>query len=482
MTNQQHQYQHHETDYLAVAQEWHRRGFSTTPVKPGAKHPRLSEWNTRPTKNLSVAQQHAFDYPHDDVGLVSTRGVGHFCWLDIDHHSVEGRILRETGHRLPRTLTTSSRPKTAPWKKHLCFRQTPYSLAKWRTEMTGIRDFTMPTGKDGKVPNLFDVKGVGGGGFVVAGGCCRQIQTPDGLVDEQYTVTDDTGVIDVPDWLVDWVVTRYREFRTEDAVRRTADAELARKMKSALTTADTELRGVLFEYDPAKGGLSIDAKGGALVPKEYRNGVLKSLGGELATRGIPKALVERMLQIATEVCEPYTDETDERDKAIQAIVNRLRVGNVWVSRKQIREAKREAEEESMSHDSSLVMSHDKSLTRLSVLRQAAKGLPWDSGDLPSHLVNERLRAAAKTAGVFKREDAAWRQSVSRALRGIGANSRTVSNGRGKLTKVWAMETQPQNQDQPQEQDQPQAVTSNVVTCHMKTEGQESTFYTEGSCN
>ena len=27
------------TDYLAVASEWHHRGFFTTPVKPGAKHP-----------------------------------------------------------------------------------------------------------------------------------------------------------------------------------------------------------------------------------------------------------------------------------------------------------------------------------------------------------------------------------------------------------------------------------------------------------
>src|SRR5216684_4143081 len=91
------------TDYLAVATEWHRRGFFTTPVKPMAKHPRLNEYNKKPAKNLSVAMQHAFDYPHDDVGLVSTRGAGHFFWLDIDHQSVEDRIFRATGRRLPKT-------------------------------------------------------------------------------------------------------------------------------------------------------------------------------------------------------------------------------------------------------------------------------------------------------------------------------------------------------------------------------------------
>src|SRR5690348_16844395 len=85
-------------------------------------------------------------------------------------------------------------------------------------------------------------QGVGGGGFVVAAGCCRQTVTPDGIVDEQYTVTDDAPILDVPDWLVDWVIAQYRRFRSEDAVRRAGEADLNRMIKAALTKAGTERR------------------------------------------------------------------------------------------------------------------------------------------------------------------------------------------------------------------------------------------------
>ena len=453
--------QDHLTDYIAVATDWHRRGFFTTPVKPGAKHPRLNEWNTRPAKNLSVAMQHAYDYPHDDVGLVSRRGIGNKVWIDIDHPSFEDAIYRETGNRLPHTLTTLSRPLTAPYKKHLCFRQTAHSFSTWRTEMTGIRDFSMPAGSDGKIPNLFDVKGCGGGGFVVAGGCWRQTMTPAGIVYEQYT-SDDAPVVDVPEWLVKWVLARYQKFRAEDAVRRAAEADLARTIKAALTKAETERRVVAFEYDKAKDALSIDAKGGALVPKEYRNGFLKSLAGELATRGIPRNQTEQMLQVAAQLCEPHAND-DERDKEIQRIVNRLRIGNVWIGRTFLRE------DETSSHESS----HDKSGERLGVLRQAAKGLPWNLGELPSHLVNERLRQAAVDAGCSIGKPENWRKAVSTALGAIGAKVRNVSDGRGKLVKVWSLPSSPIVVDTG-------SSTTNVVNSHENLKDLAARAE-EGSC-
>lgn len=200
-------------------------------------------------------------------------------------------------------------------------------------------------------------------------------------------------------------------------------------MKDALMKADTELRAAIFEFDQTKQALSIDAKRGGLVPKDYRNGFLKSLGGELATRGIPKWMTERMLQIATEVCEPY--DGDDRDKAVQNIVNQLRIGNLWIGRAQIRDAEG-VTGDSSSLDSSLVNPP----TRLSVLRLAAKGLDWSSGDLPSHLVNERLRDAAKRAGVDCGNEVDWKKAVSTALKTIGAKSRKSHSPSGRLVWVW----------------------------------------------
>jgi hypothetical protein len=285
-----------QTDYLAVANEWHRRGFYTTPVKPMAKHPRLDRWNVHPAKSVSEIKQHAFDYPGDDVGLVSRKGVGKVFWLDIDHSSVEAEIFKETGQKLPRTLTTSSRPKSAPWKKHLCFRQTAYSVSQWRTEMTGIRDFTLIENPQGetvydRVPNLFDVKGVGGGGFVVAAGCVRQIEHPKDsgkFITEKYTITDDVPIIDVPAWLVDWLLARYRRFRRDEMVAKAAEADLQRTLKDSLAHANAEVKTLLFEDDPSKPFLSIDLKRGECVPQTYRNGFLKSIAGGTCIPGNSK--------------------------------------------------------------------------------------------------------------------------------------------------------------------------------------------------
>jgi hypothetical protein len=53
-------------------------------------------------------------------------------------------------------------------------------------------------------PTLFDVKGVGGGGYVVAPGSIR-------ANGEVYTVIDDLPVTDVPNFLVDWLASRLRK-------------------------------------------------------------------------------------------------------------------------------------------------------------------------------------------------------------------------------------------------------------------------------
>jgi hypothetical protein len=413
-----------QTDYYAVAREAHKAGFATTPVQPGAKHPRLKGWNKHPAANLSTIKQHSFDYPHDDVGLVSRRGLNRVCWLDIDYRTVEDMIFKETGHRLPRTRTVSSRPKTAPWKKHYCFRQTAYSLSKWATEMTGIRDYSNV--ENGEVPNLFDIKGVGRGGFVVAPSCCRQVEHPKGsgtFVTEYYTLTDRSGIIDVPDWLVDWVLTRYRKFRVDHAERMAAEAEKRQAEKATTAQKIIGQRVEAFKFDESKNCLSIDCKRGGLVPKEFRNGFMKSIAGELATRGILKANIGKMLMVIADQCEDAQEYKES--SAIQGILNGLRVGNVWISRKQWHD--------SVSHDVSHDNSNAPDLRR--VLRQAVKELPWHRGDLSSEFVSKTLEAAARKQGCTIGKPERFRRTLSRAMAGI-AKSKSLSKGQGKLIKVW----------------------------------------------
>jgi hypothetical protein len=174
-----------------------------------------------------------------------------------------------------------------------------------------------------------------------------------------------------------------------------------------------------------------------------------------------------MLQIATGLCEPYSSGDVERDKAVQNVVNRLRVGNLWIGRTFLRE------NDTSSLDSSLVKSPD----RLAVLRQAAKGLPWNLGDLPSHLVNERLRQAAQAAGVSCGTADDWKKAVSTALKGLGAKSHRSRQSDGRL--VWAWSLQPDVQP-------PVAVegggsTSNVVNFTGENKDLAARAEGEGLC-
>jgi Bifunctional DNA primase/polymerase, N-terminal len=105
-------------DYVAIATEALNRGFRVTPVHPLEKRGVLYNWNRQPTTTLSEVLQHAKDFPYHNVGIVGRRGVGNHCFLDIDADGVIERMEQETGQKMPVTYTVSSRPQTAPWKKH----------------------------------------------------------------------------------------------------------------------------------------------------------------------------------------------------------------------------------------------------------------------------------------------------------------------------------------------------------------------------
>src|SRR5439155_13093369 len=144
-------------------------------------------------------------------------------------------IESETGETIPLTFTVQSRPASKPWKRHYYFRQTEYSFKQFKKE-TNVKDLDRTDSK-GRHPTLYDLKGCGGGGFVVAEGSVH----PSG---ERYTVLHDTPVIPIPDWLVDWIAQdahRYRSERSKLAARRKAEVErLSTTEKKLLKEQGTE--------------------------------------------------------------------------------------------------------------------------------------------------------------------------------------------------------------------------------------------------
>ena len=203
-------------DYVTIATAALNRGFKVTPVHPMEKRGVLYNWNKNPTTTLSEVLQHAKDYPNHNVGVVGRRGIGNYCFLDIDARGVFERIEQETGQQLPMTYTVCSRPQSAPWKKHLYFRQTSYSVLKLRKEANRKDTTKLVTSEKTGVemhPTEYDLKGVGGGGLVVAAGSTRK----DG---ETYTVVNNVPVAEIPDWLVDWLEEDLSKYRSDCAKER----------------------------------------------------------------------------------------------------------------------------------------------------------------------------------------------------------------------------------------------------------------------
>jgi hypothetical protein len=112
-------------------------------------------------------------------------------------------------------------------------------VSKCKTE-NNVRDITTWTqDKNGNPihPTLFDVKGIGGGGYVIAPGSIRSNG-------EVYTVIDDLPVIEVPDWLVDWLVKEITSWNSARRRERLEHAEhvtaLSKSEQSALRRAGDE--------------------------------------------------------------------------------------------------------------------------------------------------------------------------------------------------------------------------------------------------
>ena len=203
------------TPYFKIASRQIARGFSVAPVHPNEKHGVLWNQYSHPATTLSEVIQHAKDYPNYNVAISSHRGVGKLFFWDVDSAGVVEQVEAETGQIIPATFTVQSRPESAPYKQHRYLRSTPYSFERfggWKSKEVNVKDLNETNG-EGKHPTKYDLKGIGRGGYVVSEGS----RHPNG---EIYTIMNDSPIIDVPDWLVDWCITDIGKYRHDAAVER----------------------------------------------------------------------------------------------------------------------------------------------------------------------------------------------------------------------------------------------------------------------
>jgi hypothetical protein len=245
-----------------------------TPVEPVSKRACLRNWQQYPANDLREVEKWAARFPDHSAGVVAKRYTpskrlkggtvipGHFglCLVDVDADGLLEGIERETGRRIPDTFTVQSRPLSKPYKRHLYFRHTAYSCSRFDKNIQAST-----------VDGRYDVK-VEDGYVVWAGSIHQDTGLP-------YAIEKDVPVVDIPDWLVDWLI--------EDQARCKARAALVRKSAQDNDRHDPEAtrQDPLFKTVPCV--RAVKAGIGELVPAGKRYAMLCRYAGKLASLCIP---------------------------------------------------------------------------------------------------------------------------------------------------------------------------------------------------
>jgi hypothetical protein len=210
-----------QVDFLSIATPLVERHFRITPVDPESKCGVMRNWQDHQLTTVAEVVKCANSFPHHNVGVVGKRGIGRHCFLDIDAPGVIERIEGETGQAMPKGYRVKSSPDLKPYKTHFYFTQTAYSFHKfggWSAVNSNVKDMETLDEK-GKHPTLYDLKGVGGGSFVVGAGSAKE-------TGEVYTCVDDGPVPEIPNWLVDWLMGDIEKYwKKVDAERARKDAQ-----------------------------------------------------------------------------------------------------------------------------------------------------------------------------------------------------------------------------------------------------------------
>jgi len=260
---------------VAVAQDAWARGFSVTVVNPAEKKAKMYEWSDRPLtgtspEDISIVKYFANKSPDYRVGLFlmnpnnpKFRGdsaFAPFVW-DVDTKGELARMKKETGVKsLPHTLIVQTRPKTEPHKRHIVLLHTPETIEKV-TLNSYVEDFTV-TNKTGpwflKIhPHKYDLKGIGGGAYVVAPGSPR---IDDGVVDH-YTIEHDFRPAPCPPWLLEWFLADLKRAQQERAKEGAEAKRLREEHKAKLKSGEglgTDKYAVMHTVSGHLAGLGFD--------------------------------------------------------------------------------------------------------------------------------------------------------------------------------------------------------------------------------
>lgn len=298
-------------DYIAIATPLVKRGFRVTPVSPATK--RCVKWGwQKPSRHdvtiedvLKTAAEQDGKYADHNVGVIGWCGdpvnypPARHMFIDIDGEGVLERIeeyAASIGEKMPETFTVTSNPKK-PYKLHFYFLQTAYSFNQfggWHAKNKNVKDMkawtvSKRTGKPMR-PTLYDVRGIGGGAIVVAPGSVRD----DGSL---YTIIKDKPVVEIPNWLVDWINAHFKKYRdivdAERAAKWAAKWQARREIDYAGKKVDAVLAELRAANDPA--GFDIDE----IDTTDF----MMWRAGHLARLGCPREAIEISLkQMVVDSC------------------------------------------------------------------------------------------------------------------------------------------------------------------------------------
>lgn len=170
--------------FLERAQTTASRGVPVIRLRPRTKIPEDLGWPELATTDEQILSRWDTLDPDANCGSVSFGIIGHPFFFEVDHPSVIQRIESETGHKIPRTY----RVRSSVGKGHFYFKHTHKSIDLGNISQGDTKhgDFSVRAHRQ----------------FVVS---AKSVHPISGNL---YEIVSDSEIVDIPDWLVDWLATQ----------------------------------------------------------------------------------------------------------------------------------------------------------------------------------------------------------------------------------------------------------------------------------